>query len=518
MRKPMVIHPFLFAIFPVVFLISHNVTQVSLREAIRPTLVIIGASCLMWLVLSWLLKDTRKGAILVSSLLLLFFSHGHLYTIIKAQGWSVAGIVISGKHKYIFLLAAVIFGSVTYAVARSRSDLHRLTAALNVVAAFLVAIPASTAIYSIAARPEISVQTRVNNSPHPIKPGGRPDIYYIILDSYGRADVLQDVYQYDNSEFIDYLRQKGFYVANKSRANYYGTMESLPSSLNLTYLDTAEVASHVRERLSARMIRDNYVSHFLRQHGYLFVTFSSGISFTEIPTADVYIAPPWCLSEFENVLIDTTPIPVLHHRLLHRVTADWQYASHRHRLLYIFDHLAAMREMDSPVFVFAHIMVPHPPFVFDEHGEPIRPNRPFAFADGPWFMKGGGDRDEYIENYRRQLTFVNQKTREAIDNILAKSRESPIIILQSDTGPASKLSYENLADTNLKERLSILNAYYLPDNGCQELYDEITPVNTFRIVFNHYFGTDYELLEDRSYFEIWGHPGFIDVTEEITAD
>ena len=49
-------------------------------------------------------------------------------------------------------------------------------------------------------------------------------------------------------------------------------------------------------------------------------------------------------------------------------------------------------------------------------------------------------------------------------------------------------------------RMSILNALYINDRAKGDLYQAITPVNTFRVIFNNYFGTEYPLLEDRSYF------------------
>ena len=56
------------------------------------------------------------------------------------------------------------------------------------------------------------------------------------------------------------------------------------------------------------------------------------------------------------------------------------------------------------------------------------------------------------------------------------------------------------------ERLSIFNAYYLPGGGNEKLYPEISPVNTFRIVFNHYFDTNFEILKDESYYSLIKRP------------
>ncbi len=70
---------------------------------------------------------------------------------------------------------------------------------------------------------------------------------------------------------------------------------------------------------------------------------------------------------------------------------------------------------------------------------------------------------------------------------LEKSTTPPIIIIQGDHG--------FWTGTNLP----ILNAYYLPGDAADALYPTISPVNSFRLIFDHYFGTDLGLLEDASY-------------------
>ena len=71
------------------------------------------------------------------------------------------------------------------------------------------------------------------------------------------------------------------------------------------------------------------------------------------------------------------------------------------------------------------------------------------------------------------------------------------------------------AQNMLKESMRIFNAYYFP-GGNERLYDSITPVNSFRIIFNSYFGADYPLLEDKNYFTNHRHPyNFVDVTDKV---
>ncbi len=106
-----------------------------------------------------------------------------------------------------------------------------------------------------------------------------------------------------------------------------------------------------------------------------------------------------------------------------------------------------------------------------------------------------------------------------VDAIISNSNDPPVIILQGDHGSRAMLAEYSLENTNLEERMSILNAYYLPLNGQNKLYDNITPVNTFRIIFNHYFDTNLTLLKDENYFASWKYPyNFFDVTDKIEID
>ena len=92
------------------------------------------------------------------------------------------------------------------------------------------------------------------------------------------------------------------------------------------------------------------------------------------------------------------------------------------------------------------------------------------------------------QGYINQVQYVKTEILPIIDEILAKSTQPPIIIIQGDHG------------LTIGERNDILNAIYLPTVSQKQLYSTMTPVNTFRVVFNAYFGTDYPLLNDISYF------------------
>lgn len=557
MKRTLIFHPLLFAIYPIVFLFSHNLERMSIdiSEIFLPIIVTTISTLIVWFILILIIKDGRKSGILASIFLLIVFSYWHLITIVyllllmfitwalilsivlvlyyilyyivkdttkaktlsliilclvlvygqvfsfgifsdflisayttldSIENWIISSFI---NLVYIFL-AAIIIRSVLKA---SEGSIINLTICLNIVAIILIVLSTSTIVYKLLAW-QIPVGRMQIQSTNILLPEHRPDIYYIILDGYGRQDILQEYYGYDNSNFIKELESRGFYIANESRSNYAYTVHSIASSLNFDYLVEGYVP------MLSRLIRYNNVSAFLRQQGYKFVSFSTGYSPTEVKNADIVMSPRLELSEFHNMLIFITPLPIV----LEYLKNNPQYSLHRGRILYTFDNLPNASENGSPIFVYAHIMVPHPPFVFDEMGNPITPKRYFTISDGPTWINSESDKERYISGYIKQLIFTNAKVLETVDDILSNSQEPPIIILQADHGPRSTFDSEG-ESWSVDEMTSIFNAYYLPQGGDKHLYNSITPVNTFRIVLNHYFNTEFELLNDDVFYANFFH-------------
>jgi hypothetical protein len=514
MSKPLIVHPFLVALAPVCFLLAHNIREVRIVDALPSVGVVLILALVLLVLARFILRQWEKAALLTSLALLLLFTYGHLAGALDK--WTVAGLLI-GRPRHYLIADAVIFAVGAVLLVRARCSLRGLTRFTSIAAACFVAISlVRVAAYELAGHSasddDPTTREGVIGSTHSAR-RGHPDIYYIILDAYGRADVLEQFYGYDNAAFLGYLEQKGFYIATESRANYAYSRHSLASSLNATYLD--DLARRVGTGASdfeplVEMIRSNRVADTFRKQGYHFVVVESGYWPTEIKEADVYFRSGQSLNAFETALLSMTPIPVVLDAFLPS-ERPFGYDVHRRRILYAFDRLATAPQLRGPVFVFAHILTPHQPFVFDERGRPVTPSTPYWLG---MTLKQRSNPDLYNEPYVRQLAFVNAKICETVDAILSASSEPPIIIIQADHGPGSTLDIEDPTNTNMRERMSILNAYYFPDGDYAELYPDITPVNTFRVILNTYFGAGLELLPDVSYFSVYGRPyEFINVTE-----
>jgi hypothetical protein len=344
-------------------------------------------------------------------------------------------------------------------------------------------------------------ETRSMLTPVPIQTssavqGNKPDIYYIILDGYGGAEMLKTLHGYDNSEFISELEARGFIVPSKSRANYPRTFLSLSSSLNMQYLDSVTETmgdSYLWWPLQGTFTH-NQTRAFLESQGYQTVSMATYWDFTTMTDTDTYIpAYPVMLNKFEELFIGQTNLSRVN-SLGDFGVALPTYRTLRRVVLHEFEQLQKIPTFASPKFVFVHIVSPHTPFVFDAQGNSITPDYAFTFSED--FLTPS----KYRKGYLEQLEYINHKVLESVDAILESSSTPPIIVIQGDHGPGVFIDYRSADNSCLYERFSILNAYYLPGVARSTVPEDITPVNTFRVIFNEYFSTDLELLPNRQYF------------------
>jgi hypothetical protein len=504
----MPLHPFLTAAYPVLALLALNPTEVRPAESLRALAACLALAAALLLLWRPLLRSWTRAAILATVILLLFFSYGHLYVLLREAG---GALVALARHRYLAPLFALIAAAAGVAL-RRRQPSPGLTAFLNVAMLAAVLFSASQSIWRYAREwpPERAADTAPRALPTLSPPVGAalPDVYYLILDSYARADVLRDRFDYDNTPFLESLEALGFQIADLSRSNYAVTRLSIPSSLNMDYLDALGPMPDPGARDAAwidRIAKAGAVRQSLESLGYTVVAFESAIGTTDWRDTDVYLSPrPLALSDavafsrlnpLEVMLIQTSmgrlviDGRVQLNALLKTEIRD-PYESHRELILFTLDRLARAPEIAGPKFVFAHLMIPHAPYVFTAEGEAAPTGEIFTLAeDAPAGSSADG--------YRGQVTFLNARLLEVIRAIQQGSTPPPIIILQGDHG-AQGVSPE--------DRMKILNAYYLPGVAPEAVYESVSPVNTFRILFNEYFGAELPLLEDRSYFSTVSAP------------
>jgi hypothetical protein len=488
-------HPILFGIIPVLTLFQVNFTQVSPEVLVRPIILSALFALISLLVINTLIKNIDDAALITTFFIFMVYSYGHIYN--KIENQEFFGFLI-GRHRIMIIVWFIIIALGIWLIRKKLKTPYQLNRYLNVVGLVFIAISILQIGYSANTqwRNTQFSETRftqekliTQNSTQE----GLPDIYYIILDAYARDDVLKSQ-GFDNSEFIRELEELGFYVAKCSQSNYGETLLSLSTSLNKGYLESFAGIIQGKNNNPVGLspfIINNTVQQELRQMGYKIVATETGIAWDEMPGSDIYltgnseIRPSGLfssrVSNFEILFIRTTIFRLIleakdsvFRPLFTRIETpeETQYKL----ILSIFDNLNEAATIPGPKFVFSHIVSPHFPYVFDEKGD----FKVFSEAD---------------PGYYNNIRYVNKRTIELVKILIEESKEPPVIVIQGDHGQ------------NWDSRLAILNAYYFPGGKDRDLYPTISPVNTFRVIFNTYLGKNEKILPDQSalstYDDIW---------------
>lgn len=489
----------LLAAYPALYLAAESPGQVTWPVLLATVAALVCAAFLALMLMRYLLRTTDAAGITTVLLVVLFFAYGPVHsailetTSIASDDLVQSPATAKSLHR-VMLASAVACLVIGMLVIRRLSDstVHRLMGSLQVAILAILAFPLV----------QLGLQARADNasqSDQDIAPSGTsddaPDIYYIIVDGYARADILRELYGFEDTGFVDALRARGFNVPNANTANYYWTFLSLSSSLNFGYLPDLlgglDPSSKDRAPLF-NAIRDSRLLRFLRARGYRAIHFQSTWEGTNSnPNSDTEIR---CSSgAYTNEFLRALAASSMLGALTTRVPLDLAQCH-----LSNFNRLTHIGDGPGPKFVFAHFLPPHHPYLFDSSGRILRNatvSDQFEFQKHLWEDKGA-----YIE----QLRFVNARILSAIDGILADSSRTPIIVLQSDHGPNLK---NNLTlEQQMLVRFPNFAAFLLPGASPDLMPENGTPVNYFRRILNQYFDAGLPILADRNFYSTYDQP------------
>jgi hypothetical protein len=497
------VHPLLFAAFPVLLLWSHNLDQsVTLWQAFTVLAAATAFSAVVLCVLQLLLKDWYRSAVAASVTTILFLNLGRARDLLGVDGRTFEALLVA--ELLVISLAAIL-------VVRRIRPPQTLTRTLNVIGALLVVLNVVPILVAQRAEAEEFRFPSVTGGLDPSASGPERDVYYLIFDRYAGFETLSDIYGFDNSGLYEWLSAHGFDVVEGALANYPGTTHSLASSLNMSYLGDLAEAQGVDSSAWTpirQTLEDSAVARTFKAMGYKYQHIGSWWAPTAAdPTADdSYVYGVY--TEFLGMFVNTTAIPDI--QRIFGISASYDREAWD-RVHFQVEALKEIASEPTPTFTFAHFLLPHSPYVFRADGSFVTSdsNRPIAAA--------------YID----QLRYTNIVIEQIVTELQAAPGPDPIIVIQSDEGPyppdfdrtrdESSLNWGQASDLELGRKLRILNAYYLPGEPASTPHPTITPVNTFRMMLNGYFGGSFALLPDRTYiFEDVDHPYiFEDVTDRL---
>lgn len=340
--------------------------------------------------------------------------------------------------------------------------------------------------------------------------GALRDIWYVVPDRYPRADTLAEVFGFDNSEFLDGLEQRGFQVADASLANYPKTAHSLVATWSMAPLDELfpEPRPHSEDwQPLYRMLRDAELARVLVAAGYEYVHLGSWWSPTSVSDrAHENLLPPPGVPTVEGGVprlvagasgvraaasppIDRTEDviggaagPMLGDRPLS--SQNFVFGNFQ---LDQLDRLART-PASRPRFVLAHLLLPHQPFVFEADGSLVTQAETFTRSRA--------------ENVGNHVAFLNERLLALVTTLTSGPPEDwPVIVIQSDEGPhpvartGPSYDWSTAPSEVLEEKLRTLSAILLPQSTVV-LPEDLTGVDTWRLVLDATIGTDYGPVDD----------------------
>lgn len=506
-------YPLLLAAYPVLLLYSDNVVDVSLAEVVGPLLLVIGITTLGLALLSRLWHSPRRAAIVISAIVVPFLGVG---MVVDALAPSWPDDFLLRLHLTALAGWLAIVGLAIYAASKLDGRLGTVTQVLNIasVALILLAIlPILDYARATSANdaPDSAVVAAAASDPPatPVASDGARDIYHLVFDRYGSESAMRAGPGIDNSEFTDWLRERGFDVVDDARANYERTALSLSSVHSMGLHD--ELAGRLGPDNPGQgplvdLIRSSAAASYLRGRGYEYTVAGSWwrpSAYSDL--ADRVVEPSFLMS-FGSALLDRSVLPSLEAVAAFTTSRsiDGTAGQQAETTISQFENVAALIDDPGPDHIFAHFLVPHDPYLF--------------LADGTVAP------DE--ASYETQLEYTNAQLKTLIEQMLAlPAAEQPIIILQADEGPypddyaagRDGFDWESASDRELVTKFGVLHALYLPgEEGAQPLPDGMSLVNTYPEVLRRYLGAEIPAQPDHTYaMRSGGYYDLHDITERL---
>jgi hypothetical protein len=319
---------------------------------------------------------------------------GAAYTVMLFQlAVTNAGSMVGKYHpldRLALLLLAILAGVLAYRL----RELGAFRLLMTWAAIFLIAYPtvliASQRVGSGGTVANVEVGTEITVAGMSQK----PDVLMVVFDGYGSTEVLDEFYGFDNSEVLDELGDSGFYAPGSITANYARTQLSIPSVLQMGYVTQGTTISNAAIDALGRVITgESRMVEAFKSEGYRHIYVESGWlgSRCSGSTIDVCIAAPWPDETFFDVSYRTILRGLPGFELGRSFTegvlnsADW-----------LMNDLNSYLDDDTPDFIFAHLLLPHPPLFL--HGD-CAPD----WRNGqPGFAIGRREFDDALDERARQ--------------------------------------------------------------------------------------------------------------------
>lgn len=488
-----IIGPFCFSFYIVLSLYAHNIFESSFNSIFIPLLITFIITGIFYLIFLVALKDLNKAYITTTLMVIFVFLYGPF----NGFFGEIFARENAELYNFIYTFWFLLFSFLIALVVLKKKVPENLVKVFFLTIVFLnvyVFLGLAFGVNKLPHGPvnESPASEDINKPEIENSKEKYPDIYFILTDRYLSNYNLEKDYVFNNEEFTSFLRNKGFFVQDRQYSNYLKTLHSLSSTLNMNYINyLSEGGGQDSKSLIPlfNILNDNAVVKSLKQRGYKYIHMGSWWEGTRKNRLADYNFSPYSLPELVEMLYKNSVLYPLSNFMDILNFRQRQYK----KTLYQMEVLKNIPEVNDPTFVFAHFLITHPPYVFDENGDIM--------------TRFSRNEKEEAQDYITQVKNANRMLENLVEGILAKSDIPPVIIIQSDEGKYPYNINQNddffnwfsASPEDVDEKLSIFSAIYIPDFHPEGQNFGVSPVNTFRLVFNKIFNEDLELLPDKYY-------------------
>ena len=466
--KHLIIFPFLLAFFPSWILILKNYDELIFQD-ILISLAIVSVSIIIWIVIRKIIKNSNKAALITGVGVVFFFYFGYVQDALK--GILVSNIPVN-KTSILVPISIIIFIILTIYFIKSKNNFESIIKIANVVSITLILVVCVQFII-----PDASAE--------------KPNVYHIILDEYTDNEILTKKFGYNNEKFLKFLNNNGFYMHDKLFSTFGSTVKELNVILNMEYPKKLRWMSEDYESLN-----NNKVMSIFSNQNYSIIETNSMMRWKNFSDVDTKLC--YDTNFINSEFLDQ----VLGKSIIRYFLEKYQQDTRRDTVRCTFDVLNEITlKTDGPKYVFSHVYVPHPPFLFGPNGENVIPDHREISGLQSW---------ENPQGYVNQLIYATNEITVVIKNIV-KNDPNAIIIVQGDTGTLTGADISKKTMKEIYQAHSILYAVRIPD---VEDSDYMIPVNTYRIIFNNYFNMNYDYLEYHSYL-VHNDSDMEDITKKL---
>jgi hypothetical protein len=484
------IYPVLAAVYAAVRVAAGNAFDVTLSEVAA----VVAVCALAALIVDALIFAVLKGRVSPPAIALV--ATVTIAWLFDAEPLADSGLLIGLRSRDALVVISLFAIVLTLWLLRTRRVLDAASRTARIIA---IVLPLIATGELVAKR--IAIRRAVNASPFlaratrplplashaPSRP--RRDVYLLVLDQYGSADVLAEHYGFDNQPFLDSLRTLGLTVTRSAHSNYGWTPLALGSILSGEHVRAMEEDSGSRRApwdVLYTLIKRSPVLAAYKRAGYqVFLTrsaFFTGTQDSEV--AETYLSADTrslqmrlARSGLARAVMHGTVVG----RLGEKAGRSWMPGAVE---LAPFTATIELVERPGPKFVFAHSLVSHEPFVFDAECRPTR--------------IAGDDASKYPDQ-------VRCTNRQVIRTVRAIEDRDPdaVIVIVADHGPmvvgiGAGAVAEAITRSQAVARFGALRATRLPPG--MTIPDSTTPVNVIRRVVGATLGIDLPDVADSAYW------------------